>query len=153
MGLSNPALPFHRHQHGWVHLAYRLVRMKRMQMEKRIPSLWTMYTSNSLVDHYTVDRARYVASIFAAIPAIWAPADLIQLSINCKTYYLRDCHTFTRHQSIFMRPDLEVCSQLGFPMLNDVMQAASKREKPSPDATWHDQTIQMHCKACPGCVI
>ncbi len=38
--------------------------------------------------------------------------------------------------------DLKVCSQLVSPMLNDIVQVALMREKPSPGAARRDQTIQ-----------
>ncbi len=42
-----------------------------------------------------------------------------------------------------MRRDLNVSCQLGFPMVNVVVQAAPMREKPSPGAARRDQTMRM----------
>ena len=50
---------------------------------------------------------------------------------------------FTHHQSIFMQRDLKVCSQLGYPMLNDDAQVAPTRDKPSPGTARRDQSMQM----------
>ena len=50
---------------------------------------------------------------------------------------------YISHRSMFIMPDLKVCGQLGFPMLNDVVEATPMREKPSPDTAQWDQTMQM----------
>ena len=50
-------------------------------------------------------------------------------------------------------PDLKLWAQLHFPMLNDVMQAAVMREKPSPGTVWRDQMTQMRYKPRRGRII
>ena len=42
-----------------------------------------------------------------------------------------------------MQPDVKVCCQLDFPMLNKVVQVPPTREKPSPGAAGHDQTMLL----------
>ena len=63
-----------------------------------------------------------------------------------KTITLFVVNTFTRHQSVFIQPDLKVCRQLDFPMLKDVVQVAPTREKPSPGSARRDQTLQTRHK-------
>ena len=46
------------------------------------------------------------------------------------------------HPSLFVTPNIKVCSEFEFPMVNDVMQAALMREKPSPGSARRNQTIQ-----------
>ena len=50
-----------------------------------------------------------------------------------------DCIT---HPSILTLPDEKVYSELGWPMLNNVMQATPTHEKPSPGSARRDQTTQ-----------
>ena len=47
------------------------------------------------------------------------------------------------HQPIFMFLDVNVCSQLGFPMLNDNAQVTPTCEKPSPATAQRDQRMEM----------
>ncbi len=52
-----------------------------------------------------------------------------------------DCVICDQHQSVPVVPDLNVCGQLGFAVLN-VVQVAPWHEKPSPGTARHDQTMQ-----------
>ena len=63
------------------------------------------------------------------------------------------CVVFNQHQSLLVVPGLNVCGQLGFAVLNIVMQAGPMREKPSPDTARRDQTIQTRRRPCRECVI
>ncbi len=94
------------------------------------PNRSTVYEDACLLS----DWACSVASIFAEISAIWAPSDFIQWSINDNNFCSTDSSSCIVHRSLRVLPDLNVWSQLRWPMLNNVLQAAPMREKPSPDA-------------------
>ena len=94
------------------------------------------------------DRARAVASIFADISVKWRLPDLIQWWTDVRNFGLTDCVVYISQWFLFMLPNEEVSCQLRFPMLNDVMQAAPTREKPSPATARRDQMMQTRRKAC-----
>ena len=71
------------------------------------------------------DRARSVASFFAAILVIRAHTYFIQWSIHCRYYFLTHGNTYSHHPSIFGLCDLKVCRQLQLPMLNGALTTRS----------------------------
>ena len=94
------------------------------------------------------DRACFDASVFAAISVIWEPTRFIQWLNHCKNFFLTDGGTHTRHQSIYMPPDLEVCSQLKLTMLKWHCVGGSDARKPSPAEAEHQQPASSHQKLC-----
>ncbi len=110
------------------------------------PVRWTCDTSNisELSDLDTIillsDHTCPVTSIFADSSVKWKPIDFIHGSIDNNNFIPLDVDVCIVHPSLFMSPDIKVYSQLGFPMLNSVMQATPTCAKPSPATARRDQT-------------
>ena len=85
-------------------------------------------------------------------PASWQPEHIertfIKWATDERNFCLSDCVICNQHQSLLVVPGLNVCCQLGFAMLNVIVQVGLMREKPSPATAWRDQTMQTCHKPC-----